>query len=55
MASRLPKYMDDLDKVFHEDYVCPNPRCKHFMGYQPYCDLEKNHKCPYCGAKFILG
>lgn len=52
-APKLPKYLDELDRKFHEDYVCPNPRCQHFIGYQPYRDLERSHKCPYCGAKFV--
>lgn len=51
-SSELPKYLDDLDKKFHKDYVCPNPECHHFMGYQQYDDLKKMPSCPYCKAQY---
>lgn len=51
-SSTLPKFLDDLDKKFHKDYVCPNPECHHFMGYQQYDDLKKMTSCPYCKSKF---
>lgn len=51
-SSTLPKFLDDLDKKFHEDYVCPNPDCHHFMGYQQYDDLKKMPGCPYCKSKY---
>lgn len=35
---------------FMDHYVCPNPQCRHFMGYQPYKILKQNKKCPYCGC-----
>ncbi len=36
----------------YDNYVCPNPHCKHFMGSLPYKILRKNKKCPFCGCKF---
>lgn len=51
-SSETPKFLDDLDRQFHDDYVCPNPECHHFMGYQPYKELKKNGGCLYCKALF---
>lgn len=34
-----------------ENYVCPNPECRHFMNTQPYIVLRQNKKCPYCGCR----
>ena len=41
-----------LDEKFRKDYVCPNPKCKHFMGNIPYDVLRRNTKCPYCGCHY---
>lgn len=54
-SSELPKYLDDMDKKFHQDYVCPNSECHHFMGYQQYDDIKKTPGCPYCKSKFKEG
>ncbi|MCD8304274.1 MAG: FHA domain-containing protein [Prevotellaceae bacterium] len=35
-----------------DNYVCPNPDCRHFMGSQPYKVLRQTKKCPYCGCPF---
>lgn len=35
---------------FIDNYICPNPKCHHFMGNQPYKILRQNKKCPYCGC-----
>lgn len=35
-----------------DNYTCPNPGCKHFMGFQPYKILKQNKNCPYCKGKF---
>lgn len=51
-SSELPKYLDNMDKKFHQDYVCPNPECHHFMGYQQYDDIKKTPGCPYCKSKY---
>ena len=33
-------------------YVCPNPECRHFLGYQPYKLILQHKKCPWCKSKF---
>ena len=51
-ASRVPMRQKKLEEDFRENYVCPNPICKHFLGATPYKELIKNRACPYCKAKF---
>lgn len=29
-------------------YVCPNPKCRHFLGIQSYNILKQNKGCPHC-------
>lgn len=41
-----------LDEQLYTQYVCPNPKCHHFMGMQPYIVLRQNKVCPYCRCKF---
>lgn len=50
-SSEQPKFMDALDKKFRRNYVCPNPDCKQFMGYQPYEELRRKTTCPCCRSK----
>lgn len=38
------------NNFFIDNYVCPNPACRHFMGNQPYKILKQNKKCLYCGC-----
>lgn len=35
-----------------DNYTCPNPGCKHFVGFQPFRILKQNKNCPYCKGKF---
>ena len=51
-SSEQPKILDALDKKFRSNYVCPNPECGQFMGYQPYDELKKKPACPCCKSKF---
>lgn len=47
--------VEDRKKVQNElidNYICPNPKCKHFLGQQPYKVLRQNKNCPYCKAKW---
>lgn len=44
---------EQISEKFQNDYVCPNPECRHFMGNQPYKILKQNTCCPYCKCKFI--
>lgn len=43
--------MDKLERWFQDNYICPNPRCGHFMGNQAYNILRQDRKCRYCGCK----
>ena len=47
--------VEDRKKAQNElidNYICPNPKCKHFLGQQPYKVLRQNKNCPYCKAKW---
>jgi len=37
---------------FQRKYVCPNPKCNHFMGNQSYHLLRQSKNCPWCKCKF---
>lgn len=37
---------------FNSEYVCPNPKCHHFMGTQSYHIIRQNKNCPWCKCKF---
>lgn len=52
-SGKNPKILDDLDKQLHRDYICPNPKCRHFMSYQPYADLKRRENCPHCRSNFV--
>lgn len=41
---------EEVTEKFQSKYICPNPKCKHFMGMQSYTILRQNKKCPYCGC-----
>lgn len=43
---------EDATEHFQLKYVCPNPKCKHFMGNQPYKIIKQNKNCPWCKCKF---
>lgn len=51
-SEETPRYLADLDQKFHENYVCPNPKCRRFLGYSPYSDLRKTKGCYQCNAKY---
>ncbi|MBO4843461.1 MAG: FHA domain-containing protein [Bacteroidales bacterium] len=51
-ASKVPLKSREIEESFREKYVCPNPACKHFLGFTPYNELMKNRSCPYCRSKF---
>ena len=51
-SAKAPLFWAELDKKFHEDYVCPNPKCRRFLGYTPYNDLRKTKGCYQCNAKY---
>jgi hypothetical protein len=51
-ASKIPQKQDEIDQRFRRRYVCPNPKCRHFMGNQPYDVLAQGNACPYCRAQY---
>jgi len=51
-ASKIPEKTEALDRKFRKRYICPNPKCGHFMGNQPYDILAQGKACPYCRAQF---
>lgn len=52
-ASKMTSKKWELDKRFKRQYLCPNPKCKHFMGSIDYEVLSQNKKCTHCGAIYI--
>ena len=51
-SSEIPLKTKQLTKDFQQKYVCPNPDCRHFMGFTDYMILSQNKKCPYCGTEY---
>ena len=51
-ASKIPRKNAKLDEWFQAKYICPNKKCRHFMGNVPYNVLSQNSGCPYCKAQF---
>ena len=35
-----------------DNYVCPNPKCHHYLGAQPYKVIRQNQNCPYCKCRW---
>ena len=50
-ASSNPRKQMELDKKYHEECVCPNPDCGHFLSGE-YEDILKAGVCPWCKSKF---
>lgn len=44
--------MEKATEIFQSKYVCPNPKCRHFMGNNPYNIIRQNKCCPCCKCKF---
>ena len=51
-SSEVPRQQKEMNKDFQRRYVCPNPKCGHFMGFQDYEILAQNDACPYCKMKY---
>lgn len=51
-SSEVPRQQKEMNKDFQRRYVCPNPKCGHFMGFQDYEVLSQNDACPYCKTKY---
>ena len=44
--------MDKLENWLQDNYVCPNPECRHFIGNVPFKILKTNPGCGYCRCKY---
>lgn len=43
---------EEATELFNSYYVCPNPKCHHFMGNQAYQIVSQHKNCPWCKCKF---
>lgn len=50
-ASDNPKKQMELDRKYHEECICPNPDCRHFLPGE-YDDILRAGACPWCRSKF---
>lgn len=50
-SSKIPQKKLDLSRQLQQDYVCP--RCRRYLGSQPYNVLAQSNCCPYCKTQFI--
>ena len=41
-----------ITEAFQNNYVCPNPKCRHFIGNIPYNILKQDSGCPYCKCTY---
>lgn len=47
--------LEKLTETFQDDYICPNPDCKKFLGHISYRLLKRqyNMHCPYCKCEYV--
>lgn len=43
--------LDKLDRWLQDNYVCPNPACRCYLGNIPYIVLQQTPNCKYCKCK----
>ncbi|MBE6177209.1 MAG: hypothetical protein IJN55_06965 [Alistipes sp.] len=41
-----------IKEDFERRYICPNPKCGRFKGYQSYRLMAQADTCPYCKCKY---
>ena len=46
-----PVKMEELNKQFMIDYVCPE--CRNFLGYIPFESLVNKKQCSFCKCKWV--
>jgi hypothetical protein len=51
-GAKVPKEKQRQWEEFQHQYICPNPKCGHFLGNQPYDQIRLLEACPYCRSKF---
>ncbi len=44
--------IEQLKDKFQDRYVCPNPKCHHYLGEWPYKILRQNKNCQYCKCQW---
>lgn len=44
--------MDKLENWLQDNYVCPNPDCRHFVGNIPFRILRTNPGCGHCRCRY---
>lgn len=52
MNDKSTEEREEATLYLQDNYLCPNPSCKHFIGMKHYNILKKETKCPYCGCKY---
>jgi len=45
--------MNELDEEFKTFYLCPNPKCRTFLGVLPFKSLNNTGHCNRCGCNFV--
>lgn len=53
ITDRSIEKQERINDKFQAKYICPNPKCNHFLGQQPYNILRQNKNCPYCKVKWV--
>ena len=48
----LTDKQEALKEEFMDKYICPNDKCMHFLGFQPFRILKQNKGCSYCRCKW---
>ena len=45
---------DKIREKFQNEYKCPNPNCRRFLGFYSYSMLKNQYhnECPFCRSKF---
>lgn len=51
-ADKMPQKNEEIERNFRATYVCPNPKCRHFLGNKPFDLLMQDKQCPYCKAQY---
>lgn len=46
--------LEKLNDVFQDKYICPNPECNCFLGYNNYKFVKRQFKmhCPFCKCEY---
>ena len=51
--AHINKEMEELDAKFKESYLCPNHKCRVFLGYLPYTSLKTTGHCNRCHCSYV--